>query len=100
MELQPELFDCNDPNIFKWNKKKVIDYEKIYQLFLKGPVTFKQIQEAVNVSYNEVAQVITTLTFKYPIYELKHGVYKLYGDDDYGDGIKKHLNLDDDADEW
>lgn len=85
MWYQQELFDWNSPDCFikPKKKKRVIDYEELYRLFLTGPVTFNQIEQVTGVSHNGVAQVITTLSLRYPIYELQRGVYKLYGDDDY-----------------
>ena len=68
-------------------KKKKVDYEVIYEALKEGPLSFAQIEAMSGVSHSGVAQVITTLSFKYPIYEYKRGMYKLYGDDDYGDGI-------------
>lgn len=97
MWYQPELFDWERPDAFLpvKRKKKPVDYEAIYKLFLKGPVSFKEIEQFTGVSHNAVAQVITTLSLRYPIYEVegKRGLYKLYGDDDYGDGINRS-NLD------
>lgn len=89
---QLDLFDLDDPTMYmkphKPKKKKVVvDYEKLYQLFLKGPVRWSEIEAASGVSHNSVSQVITTLSLRYPIYEVSRGLYKLYGADDYGDGI-------------
>lgn len=92
--IQLELFDWNDPAVFspvkKVRKRKYVDYEQLYQMLLKGPVTFKQIEEVTGVSHCGVAQVITTLTLKYPIWSPKRGVYKLCEDTDYN-GIKRSL---------
>ena len=68
-------FDTPKP---KTRRKRVpVDYDQLYQLFLRGPVTFRDIEEATGVSHNGVAQVITTLSLKYPIWSPKRGVYKL-----------------------
>lgn len=97
MWFQPELFNWEDPDVFlpilpKRKRTRVpVDYDSLYKLFLAGPVRFRDIEEASGVSHNAVAQVITTLSLRYPIYEVKRGVYKLYGDEEYGDGIKKHI---------
>lgn len=87
--IQLQLFDPDDPKSYirKKKKKTAVDYEKLYELFLRGPVRFCEIEAASGVSHNSVAQVITTLSLKYPIYEVRRGLYKLYGADDYGDGI-------------
>ena len=98
MWTQPELFDWNDPECFLpkvtvkvKRTRKNIDYDSLYNLFLAGPVRFKDIEQATGVSHNAVALVITTLSLRYPIYELKRGVYKLATDEDYGNGIKRSL---------
>lgn len=98
MWYQQELFDWNDPDVFikPKKKRKNVDYDDLYRMFLQGPVTFNDIETRTGVSHNGVAQVITTLSLKFPIYEVKRGVYKLYGPDDYGDGINRSkLNYDD-----
>lgn len=102
MWYQPELFDWNDPDIFlkpqqAKRTRKPVDYDKLYELFVRGPVRFRDIEEATGVSHNAVAQVITTLSLRYPIYEVKRGVYKLYGDEEYGDGIKRSLLTNDES---
>lgn len=68
-------------------RKKKIDYELIISELRKGPLSFTQIQQLAGVSHAGVAQVITTISLHYPLYEMDRGLYKLYGDDDYGDGI-------------
>lgn len=97
---QPELFDWTSPDCFikpqkKRKVKKPVDYDALYKLFLAGPVRFKDIEEASGVSHNAVAQVITTLSLRYPIYEVKRGTYKLLGTEEYGDGIKHSLLSED-----
>ena len=88
-DLQPELFNWQDPDVFiqnppKKRKRQPVDYDAIYkELFLKGEVTFKQIEDFTGVSHNAVAQVITTLCLRYPIYDVRRGVYKLCEDSDY-----------------
>lgn len=68
-------------------KRKKVDYEAIYNELCKGPLTFSQIEQMSGVKHNGVSQVITTLSLRYPVYEVSRGIYKLYGEDDYGDGI-------------
>lgn len=88
-------FDFSAPK----KKKKKVDYERIYNEIRKGPLTFSQIQALAEVDRTRVSQVITTLSLHYPIYEWARGIYKLYGDDDYGDGIN-HAALREYEDEW
>lgn len=80
---QEFVFDFTVPP----KKKKKVDYEKLYAALKEGPVSFSQIEAISGVSHACVSQVITTLSLRYPIYECSRGMYKLYGDDDYGDGI-------------
>lgn len=69
---------------FPDRKKRVTpDYEKIYEELKKGPLTFREIEELSGVPHNAVAQVITTLTLRYPIWSPKRGVYKLLEYSDY-----------------
>lgn len=101
MWYQPELFDWNDPDVFikpqpPKRTRKNVDYEMLHEMLVRGPVRFRDIEEATGVSHNAVAQVITTLSLRYPIYEVKRGVYKLYGDEEYGNGIKRSLIEEDD----
>ena len=90
---QEFIFDFTIP------KKKKVDYKLIISELKKGPLTFSQIQALAGVSRAGVSQVITTLSLHYPLYEAARGVYKLYGDDDYGDGIN-HAALKEYEDEW
>ena len=80
---QEFIFDFSIPK----KKKKKVDYKLIISELKKGPLTFSQIQALAGVSRAGVSQVITTLSLHYPLYEQARGIYKLYGDDDYGDGI-------------
>jgi hypothetical protein len=66
-----------------------VDYKLIINELEKGPLSFSQIQALAGVNRDGVSQVITTLSLHYPIYEAARGIYKLYGDDDYGDGINR-----------
>lgn len=68
-------------------RKKKVDYDLIYREMQKRPLSFSQIEALSGVCHSGVAQVITTLSLHYPVYEVSRGLYKLYGDDDYGDGI-------------
>ena len=90
---QPEFdFGYKQPE----KKKRKIDYDLILTELSKGPLSFTQIQQLAGVSHAGVAQVITTISLHYPLYEADRGLYKLYGDDDYGDGINHSaLNLED-----
>jgi hypothetical protein len=80
-------------------KKKKVDYKLIYSELKKGPLSFSQIQALAGVNRAGVSQVITTLSLHYPVYEAARGMYKLYGNDDYGDGIN-HAALREYEDEW
>ena len=76
-------FDFSVPK----KKKKKVDYKLIINELEKGPLSFSQIQALAGVNRDGVSQVITTLSLKAPVYEAARGLYKLYGADDYGDGI-------------
>ena len=59
------------------------DYEMLYERFKEGPVTFREIEKLTGVAHSGVAQVITTLSIRYPIWSPKRGTYKLIEDKDY-----------------
>ena len=84
-EWYQQEFDFGIPKPDK--KKRKIDYDLILAELKNGPLSFTQIQQLAGVSHAGVAQVITTISLHYPLYELDRGLYKLYGEDDYGDGI-------------
>jgi hypothetical protein len=98
-EWEQQSFDFSFEEEAAPIKKKKVDYDLIVQKLKEGPLTFSQIKALAGVSHYGVAQVITTLSLHYPIYEAARGLYKLYGADDYGDGIKKSI-LEPEADEW
>lgn len=83
-EFEFEYSAPEEKPVKKKRTRKPVDYDALYKLFLAGPVTFRQIEEATGVSHNAVAQVITTLSIMYPIWNPKRGVYKLLTEDDYG----------------
>lgn len=76
-------FDFSVPK----KQKDKVDYDLIISELKKGPLTFSQIQALSGKPRHSVPQVITTLSLKVPVYEVARGIYKLYGVDDYGDGI-------------
>ena len=90
-----------DPKPAEPKKKyKRTDYELLYKSLLQGPLSFSQIGQIAGIdNRSSISQIITTLSLKFPVYEAQRGIYKLYGDDDYGDGIN-HSALQQDADEW
>ena len=63
--------------------RKPVDYEKIYEALQWGPLTFNEIEIMTGVPHCAVAQVITTLSLKYPIWSPRRGVYKLADETDY-----------------
>ena len=58
-------------------KRKYTDYERLYELLKAGPVSFERIREETGLDKRAAAQVITTLSLKYPVYSPKRGVYAL-----------------------
>lgn len=72
---------------FFFKKKKAervyVDYEALYERLKQGPMSFTDIQEFTGVSRNTVAQVITTLSYNYPVWSPKRGVYKVLEESDY-----------------
>lgn len=68
----------------KTKRKRVpVDYDLLYQRLLEGPVTFAEIEELSGVAHSGVAQVITTLSLRYPVWSPKRGTYKLMEESDF-----------------
>lgn len=60
------------------DKKRDIDYNNLYEILKTREMTTNEIAEFIGThSPGSVAQCITTLSLKYPIYSLKHGIYKV-----------------------
>jgi hypothetical protein len=55
-----------------------IDYEAIYEVLKIRPVTRQELLE-LGIDPNSMTQVITTLSLKYPVYDIERGVYGLSG---------------------
>lgn len=66
----------------KKRHRRDIDYEKIYAALKCGPLTFSEIGALAEVERCAIAQVITTLSVRYPIWSPSKGVYKLLTEDD------------------
>lgn len=49
----------------------------LYERLKEGPLTFNEIEKLTCVAHSGVAQVITTLSLRYPIWSPKRGVYTL-----------------------
>lgn len=58
-------------------KRQQPDYEMLYERLKEGPLTFNEIEKLTCVAHSGVAQVITTLSLRYPIWSPKRGVYTL-----------------------
>lgn len=67
----------------KKRKKIPIDYEMLHERLLEGPVSFNEIEKLTGVAHSGVAQIITTLSIRYPIWSPKRGIYKLIEEKDY-----------------
>lgn len=79
-------FEFSEPDKVPKKRRKT-DYGAIVSALKKGPLSFTQIEQLAGCPRSGTYQVITTLSLHYPIFEVKRGVYKFAGDDDYGDGI-------------
>lgn len=60
-----------------------VDYDMLYKRLCQGPVTFAEIEKMTGVKHNAVAQIITTLCIRYPVWSPARGVYKLCEPSDY-----------------
>lgn len=58
-------------------KRKYVDYEHLYELLKKSPVSFEQIRRETGLDKKGAYQVVTTLSLKYPVYSPERGMYAL-----------------------
>lgn len=72
-----------DNEIVKTKKRQSPDYEMLHERLLEGPVTFREIEKLTGVAHSGVAQIITTLSLRYPLWSPKRGIYKLIEESDY-----------------
>lgn len=72
------FFDEKKPE--KKKQRNEPDYEMLYMRFTEGPVTFREIEKLTGVAHSGVAQVITTLSIRYPIWSPHRGTYQLIED--------------------
>ena len=68
-----QLFDC----YYIERKRKYVDYDRLYELLKKSPVSFEQIRQETGLDKKGAYQVITTLSLKYPVYSPERGMYAL-----------------------
>ena len=68
-----QLFD----NCYIEKKRKYVDYDHLYALLKKSPVSFEQIRRETGLDKKGAYQVITTLSLKYPVYSPERGMYAL-----------------------
>lgn len=76
------FFDESKKTVKKASRSEP-DYEMLHERLLEGPVSFKEIEKLTGVAHSGVAQVITTLSLRYPIWHPERGIYKLIEESDY-----------------
>jgi hypothetical protein len=60
--------------------KGKINYGALYELLRKRPVTYRDIMRITGRMKTAVPGIITTLSLKYPLYQVSRGVYALNPD--------------------
>jgi hypothetical protein len=65
-------------------KTKSVEYGELYNILLREPLDRAKIREVTGVSNSGIMQIIDTLTLRYPLYQIRKGVYGLLkdGEDD------------------
>jgi hypothetical protein len=68
----------------KRRKKRGVDYGELYNILLSEPLDYAKIRAVTGVRNSGIMQIIDTLTLRYPLYQIRKGVYGLLkdGDDD------------------
>lgn len=57
--------------------KVKVDYEKLYEILQRQPLTYDIIKHETGLNDSGVAQVITTLSLEYPVWNPTKGIYEL-----------------------
>jgi hypothetical protein len=60
--------------------KGKINYGALYDLLRKRPITYRDIMRLTGREKTAVPGIITTLSLKYPLYQVSRGVYALNPD--------------------
>jgi hypothetical protein len=66
-------------------KKRHIDYEKLYNILLSEPLDYAKIRGVTGVANSGINQVIDSLSLRYPLYQIRNGVYGILKDGDEGE---------------
>ena len=72
-------------------KKKQDMYGELYNILLREPLDYAKIRAATGASNNKIQRIIDTLSLRYPLYQIRKGVYGLLKDegDDEKTGSEK-----------
>ncbi|GHV91628.1 hypothetical protein AGMMS50268_21310 [Spirochaetia bacterium] len=57
--------------------KKPVDYDKLEAILHRGPITYDIIKRETGLNDGGVAEVITTLSLRYPLWDPAKGIYEL-----------------------
>ncbi|MDR1507826.1 MAG: hypothetical protein LBI67_12060 [Treponema sp.] len=59
-----------------------IDYERLHNILLREPLDYAKIRKVTGLPNSRISQVIDNLTFRYPLYQVRKGVFGLLKDKD------------------
>jgi hypothetical protein len=57
--------------------KGKVDYQRLYEILQQQPLTYEIIKAETGLNDSGVAQVITTLSLEYPVWNPAKGIYEL-----------------------
>jgi hypothetical protein len=61
----------------KEKPREKVDYERLYAIMIRQPLTYDIIKAETGLNDSGVAQVITMLSLKYPVWDPAKGIYEL-----------------------
>jgi hypothetical protein len=67
----------------KRRKIRESDYDELYNILRREPLNYAKIRDVTGVSNSGIMQIIDTLTLRYPLYQIRRGVYGLLKDENY-----------------
>lgn len=61
--------------------RKKVDYEELYNILKREPLNYAKIRAATGATNVKIQRIINALSLRYPLYQIRKGVYGLLKDE-------------------
>jgi hypothetical protein len=61
--------------------KRSVSYDELYNILLSKPLDYATIRKVTGVPNSGIMAIIDTLSIRYPLYQIRKGVYGLLKDE-------------------